>query len=160
MLYCIGPAVISPPPGKVVLAPPVISVKPSNFVYHPSGLTYAPMPPGSTAVSLPHGHPVSMQHQLIPFNYMLPNGVPSPQIQQVPIAAAPRPQMMQAHLVPPGVVSHIQAPPVAAIQAQQAQTVMGKGVHNDLSNILNPKVPLPGLVYFLLLVFNLTFTKK
>ena len=78
---------------------------------------------------------------------MLPNGIPSQQIQQVPIAAAPRPGMIQATHpgVPPVVVSHIQTAPVAPIQAQ---TVMGKGVHNDLSNILNPKVPLPGFFSF------------
>lgn len=87
---------------------------------------------------------------------MLPNGIPSQQIQQVPIAAAPRPQMMQA--VPPGVVSHIQTAPVAPIQAQ---TVMGKGVHNDLSNILNPKVPLPGFFLFFLFFgwFKVNFDK-
>lgn len=91
-----------------------------------------------------------MQHQLIPLNYMLPNGIPSQQIQQMPIAAAPRPQMMQAAHpgVLPGVVSHIQTAPVAPMQAQ---TVMGKGVHNDLSNILNPKVPLPGFFLFVFL---------
>ena len=146
-LIFIGPTIIPTQPGKLVPpSPPVISVKPSNFIYHPSGLTYAPLPPGSTAVSLPHGHPGSVQHQLIPLNYMLPNGVSSQQIQQVPMTGVPRPQMMQTHPLPPGVVPHIQSPPVAAVQAQ---TVMGKGVHNDLSNILNPKVPLPGYIQLL-----------
>ncbi|XP_066916354.1 uncharacterized protein [Clytia hemisphaerica] len=130
-----------------VATPPIISVKPSNFVYHPSGLTYAPLPPGSSAVTLPPGHhPVSMpQPQFIPVNYMLPNGVPAAHQPPhgVPVQASrgvtPMIQPPPAHVVG---TAPIPNQPTAAV-APQTQSVMGKGVRNDLSHILNPKVPLP-----------------
>ena len=124
-------------------------MKPSNVVYHPSGLTYAQLAGGTPGVTLapPGHHPVSMQPQFIPVNYMLPNGHPV-NMQQVTAHAGAlnhQPQRVAAPPQPP------QQPSVVAVAPQQpqlppppAQSVMGKGVHNDLANILNPKLPLPG----------------
>ena len=41
----------------------------------------------------------------------------------------------------------------ASIPPQPPGHVLGKGVQNDLTHILNPKMPLPGNLFFYLLVF-------
>jgi len=143
---------VGPPPAKVAaIPPPIVSVKPSNVVYHPSGLTYAQLPVGSGGVTLaPSGHhPASMQPQFIPVNYMLPNGHPVNMHATAHAGALNRqPQLVAAPPQP-----HLQPqPPMVAVPPQQPQlqplplpqSVMGKGMHNDLANILNPKMPLPG----------------
>lgn len=131
---------------------PVMSVKQStNVVYHPSALTYTHLPAGSTAVPLAPGHhPVSMQHQFIPVNYMLPNGataaaqIPQHIPVQHPSAHPSRPiPQMQAGVQAAQAIPLSQSQQVIPISAQQAQTVLGKGSHNELTHILNPKLPLP-----------------